>query len=180
MPTERKAQTIAGLSGAFRRANLIILTDYRGLKVSDLQTLRSSLRNVEGEFQVAKNTLARIAADQAGIEGLTPLLEGPLGLAFAYGDTVPVAKAISDFARTSRILSIRGGVMDKKIIGASDVDALATMPSQEVLQSMFLGLLQSPMRRTVTVLNGPPQSLAYLLSARAGQMDGDTVTAAAD
>src|SRR5690348_8073494 len=101
MPTPQKAVVIDELAEQLGRANLAILTDYRGLKVSDLQTLRASLRTHDAEFRVAKNTFTRIAAERAGISGLEPALEGPLALVLAYGEVAGPAKTISDFARTS-------------------------------------------------------------------------------
>lgn len=178
MPTVKKAQTINEIAEKLDKASLVVLTDYRGLNVADLQALRGNLRPHDGEFQVAKNTLTRIAAEHVGIEGLTPLLEGPLALGLAYGDIVGFAKAISDFSRTSRILTIRAGIIDKQLISAGEVEALSSLPSKEVLQGTLLGMLQSPMRRTVSVLAGPSRSMAYLLQARADQMQGDQAMAA--
>src|SRR6476620_12063682 len=111
MPTPQKAKTIDELAGQLQRAQLVIVTDYRGLKVADLQNFRGSLRPSGGEVHVAKNTLTRIAANNIGLGGLDPLLEGPSALVFAYEDPVQTAKAVTDFVRTSRILAIKGGVM---------------------------------------------------------------------
>src|SRR5688500_6914282 len=108
MPTRQKAKKIDELTDQISRAMLVIVTDYRGLKVGDLQTLRGNLRPSGAEFHVAKNTLTKIAANNAGVEGLDPLLEGPSGLVFAFADPVQTAKAVSDFVRTSRILSVKG------------------------------------------------------------------------
>lgn len=178
MPTPQKATAIDELTDSLQRAQLAVLTDYRGLKVGDLQALRSTLRPLGSEFHIAKNTLTRIAAERVGIDGLAPVLEGPLALVLAYDDVVGTSKAISDFARTSRILTIKAGVLNHQVIPASDVEALATMPSREVLQAKLLGLMVSPMARTVGVLSGPSRSIAYLLQARADQLGG--VAQAAD
>lgn len=178
MPTPQKAIHIGELTDSLQRATLAVLTDYRGLKVSDLQTLRTTLRPLGAEFHVAKNTLTRIAAENAGIEGLTPLLDGPLALVLAYGDVVGASKAITDFARTSRILTVKGGVLNKRTISAGDVEALASMPSREVLLGKLVGLMASPMARTVGVLSAPSRSLAYILQARADQLGGAVLQAA--
>jgi len=177
MPTTAKAHTIDELTEQLANAKLIVLTDYRGLRVADLQDLRTNLRKSGGEIRVAKNTLTRIAAEGAGITGLEPLLEGPLALGIASDDIVGFTKSLSDFARTSRILTIRGGVIDKNVITAEQVEAISTLPSKEVLQSKLLGLLQSPMARTVGVLSGPSRSLAYLLQARADSLGGEALAA---
>jgi large subunit ribosomal protein L10 len=178
MPTAQKAKTIDKLSDQLSRAQLTIVTDYRGLTVGDLQTLRGNLRPFGAEFHIAKNTLARIAATNAGIEGLDPVLEGPTAIVLAYDDIVGPSKAISDFARTSRILSVKGGVMNQKFIAATDIEAVASLPSREVLLAKLLGMLQSPMARTVGVLSGPSRSLAFVLQARVNQLGGETAAKA--
>lgn len=178
MPTAQKARSIEELTDQLGRAQLTIIADYRGLTVSDLQTLRGNLRPLGAEFHIAKNTLARIAATNAGIEGLDSVLEGPTALVLAYNDIVGPSKAISDFARVSRILAVKGGVMNQKFIAASDVEAVASLPSRDVLHGKLVGMLQSPIARTVGVLGGPSRSLAYLLQARSNQLDGETASAA--
>lgn len=177
MPTTAKAHTIDELSEQLANAKLIVFTDFRGLRVSDLQDLRTNLRKNGGEIRVAKNTLTRIAAENAGITGLEPYLEGPLALGLSGDDIVGFSKSLADFARTSRILTIRGGVLDKNFITAEQVEAISTLPSKEVLQAKLLGLLQSPMTRTVGVLSGPSRSLAYLLQARADDLGGTAMAA---
>jgi large subunit ribosomal protein L10 len=177
MPTTAKARTIDELTDQLTNAKLIVLTDYRGLRVADLQDLRTNLRKSGGEIRVAKNTLTRIAAENAGISGLEPFLEGPLAIGLANDDIVGFSKSLSDFARTSRILTIRGGVLDKTFITAEQVEAISSLPSKEVLQAKLLGLLQSPMARTVGVLSGPSRSLAYVLQARADQLGGTAMAA---
>jgi len=172
MPTPQKAKSIDELTDQLTRAKLVIVTDYRGLKVTDLQTLRGNLRTSGGEFHIAKNTLTKIAAGNAGLEGLDPHLEGPSALAFGFDDAVQTAKTVSDFVRTSRVLVIKGGVMDNRPISAADVEAIATLPSKEELQARLLGMLVSPMARTLGVLTGPARSMAYLLNARAEQLGG--------
>jgi large subunit ribosomal protein L10 len=169
MPTRQKAQTIDALSNQLSRASLVIVTDYRGLKVADLQTLRGNLRPTGGEIHIAKNTLTRIAANNVGVSGLDPMLEGPSALVFAFEDVVQTAKAVTDFVRTSRILSVKGGVMGDRAVSAADVEAIATLPSREELQARLLGMLVSPMARTLGVLTGPSRSMVYLLNARSEQ-----------
>jgi large subunit ribosomal protein L10 len=171
MPTPEKSQTIAELSDQLAKATLVIVTDYRGLKVADLQALRGNLRPTGAEFRVAKNTLTRIAAEQAGVSGLDDLLEGPSALVFAYTDPVQSAKAISDFVRSSRVLAIKGGVMGDRAVSAAEVEAIATLPSREELIAKLLGMLISPMSRAMGVLTGPSRSMVYLMNARAGQFE---------
>ena len=169
MPTPQKAKTIDALAEQLQRAQLVIVTDYRGLKVADLQTFRGSLRTSGGEVHVAKNTLTRIAAGNAGLSGLDPLLEGPSALVFAYEDPVQTAKAVTDFVRTSRILAIKGGLMGDRAVSAADVETIATLPPREELQAKLLGMLASPLARTLGILSGPSRSLVNLLNAKSAQ-----------
>jgi large subunit ribosomal protein L10 len=172
MPTDDKAVVIDELADQLSRAKLTILTDYRGLSVTALQNLRASLRPHNAEFRIAKNTLTRIAAETAGIDGLTPFLDGPLALVLAYDDIVAPSKAISDFARTSRILTVKSAVLDNTVIASNAIEDLATMPSREELLGKLLGLLNSPAQRLVTVINQPTQGFVRVLNAYAEQKEG--------
>jgi large subunit ribosomal protein L10 len=172
MPTAKKAEAIAELTGALSRAQLTIVTDYRGLKVGDLEGFRTALRPFGAEFRVAKNTLTTIAAERAGVAGFDGLLEGPTGLVIVEEDVVGAAKAVADFVRTSRVLAVRGGVMENRALAPADVEALSTLPSKDELRAKVLGMLVSPLARTVGVLSGPSRSIVYLLNAKAEQAGG--------
>ncbi len=172
MPTQAKAQQIEELAEQMQRAELTVLTDYRGLSVAALQDLRGRLRPVDAEFRVAKNTLTRIAAERVGIEGLETYLEGPTAIMFAYGDVVAPAKAMSDFARTSRILQVKAGVLNNQVLSQDDVEAISSLPPREELLGRLVGMLASPMTRTVGVLSGPSRSVAYLVNARIEALGG--------
>lgn len=180
MPNAEKAQAISELTDQLSRAQLTIVTDYRGLTVTDLQGLRGTLRPLNAQVRVAKNTLTNIAANSVGIDVLQPILEGPTALVFAYGDVVGVSKAVGDFVRTSRVLSVKGGVMGNRLLTAPDIEAIATLPSREELQGKLVGLLASPLSRTVGVLSGPPRSLAYLVQAQIDKLGGAALDEAAD
>lgn len=180
MPTQAKAVVIDELTESLGRSQLTIVTDYRGLGVADLQAFRTTLRPFDAEFRVAKNTLVRISANKVGIDGLDPILEGPTALVMAYGDVVGAAKAVSDFVRTSRILTVKGASLGTQTISIADVEALASMPPIEELRGKLVGLMISPLARTVGVLSGPSRSLAYLLQARAdasAESGGDAIAA---
>lgn len=172
MPTQRKVDAVAELSDALKRSKLTIVTDYRGLKVSDLQTLRAQLRAQNAEVKVAKNTLTTIAARENDLAALEPALAGPTALVVAYDDPVQPAKIVSDFARTSRILQIRAAMLEGALIGAADVEALASLPSKDVLVGRVVGGLAGPLYGIVGVLAGPIRSLMYALNARAEQLGG--------
>lgn len=172
MPTAVKAAQIEDLVDRLSRSQLTIIADYRGLSVEALQGFRAKLKPLDAEFKVAKNTLTRIAAEQVGIEGLSPELEGPTAILFAYGDIVAPAKAISEFARTSRILQVRAGVLNNQVVTPADVEAISSLPPREELLGKLVGLLASPMTRTVGVLSGPARSVVYLGNARVEQLGG--------
>jgi large subunit ribosomal protein L10 len=172
MPTAIKAAQIEDLVDRLSRSQLTIIADYRGLSVEALQGFRAKLKPLDAEFKVAKNTLTRIAAEQVGIEGLSPELEGPTAILFAYGDIVAPAKAISEFARTSRILQVRAGVLNNQVVTPADVEAISSLPPREELLGKLVGLLASPMTRTVGVLSGPARSVVYLGNARVEQLGG--------
>ncbi|HYJ13449.1 MAG TPA: 50S ribosomal protein L10 [Thermomicrobiales bacterium] len=172
MPTAVKAAQIDELVDRLGRSQLTIIADYRGLSVDALQGFRARLKPLDAEFRVAKNTLTRIAAERVGIEGLEPELEGPTAILFAYGDIVAPAKVISDFARTSRILQVRAGVLNNQIVTPADVEAISSLPPREELLGKLVGLLASPMTRTVGVLSGPARSVVYLANARLEQLGG--------
>ncbi|CAA9584117.1 MAG: LSU ribosomal protein L10p (P0) [uncultured Thermomicrobiales bacterium] len=172
MPTKQKAATIDELADQLGRAQLTIVADYRGLGVGALESLRGNLRPINAEFRVAKNTLTTIAADRAGITGLDGLLAGPTALVLAYDDPVQASKVVTDFVRTSRVMTVRGGVMNNQLVTGADIDAIATLPSREELLARVVGMLASPMTRVVGVLSGPVRSLPYVLNARAEQLGG--------
>jgi large subunit ribosomal protein L10 len=177
MPTAKKGAEIDLLVDRFERAQMTILADYRGLSVSQLQALRGTLRPVDSEFRIAKNTLVRIAAERVGIEGLETFLEGPTAVLFAFGDVAGSAKAVSDFARSSRILQVKAGMMNGQVLSADEVEAIATLPPREELLGKLVGMLASPMARTVGVLSGPSRSVAYLVNARMESLGGDAEAA---
>ena len=178
MPTQEKAEVIDELAEQLSRAKLAILTDYRGLSVAGLQGLRATLRPMNADFRIAKNTLTRIASEKVGIDGLTPMLDGPLAIVLAYDDVVAPSKAITDFVRTSRILTIKGGVLENSVVSAKDIEELATLPSREELLGKLLGLINSPIQGLVNVLSAPSRSFVQVVNAYA-QKQGEGAESAA-
>lgn len=167
MPTPKKSAEIDLLQERFESANMVILTDYRGLSVAQMQEFRGKLRDSEGEFRVSKNTLMRIAAERAGVTGLEGYLEGPTAVVFAMGDIAATAKAVSDFAKSSRVLEVKAGSMNNEVMTSADVEVISSLPPREELLGKLVGMLASPMTRAVGVLGGPSRSMAYLVNARA-------------
>lgn len=178
MPTPKKVQEVEEISQLLSDATLSILTDYRGLNVADLQGLRAQLRQHKATIRVVKNTLTAIAAERVGLKEMQPLLTGPTALVVAMDDPVQPAKVVNDFVRTSRILQIKGGVLEGQVIPAAEVERLATLPPREVLLGQVVGGLQSPLYGLVGVLAGTIRSLQYVLQARAEQLGGSEAAAA--
>ena len=170
MPTARKSAEIDLLQRKLSEAEAAIIADYRGLSVAELGQLRSQLRPAGVEFRVAKNTLAQLAAKRAGIEGLDEFLTGPTAIAFARDDVAAAARVLGDFARTSRILTIKGALMGGLRMSADQVGQLASLPPKSVLQATLAGTIEGPLSGFVGLLNGALSSLAYTLEARAQQL----------
>ncbi|TPX04881.1 50S ribosomal protein L10, partial [Schumannella luteola] len=137
-----KETTVAELTDEFRNSNAIVLTEYRGLTVAQLKQLRSSIRE-NASYAVVKNTLTKIAAKEAGVEGLDDLLEGPSAIAFVHGDTVAVAKALRDFAKANPLLVVKGGYFDGAALTAAEVGKLADLESREVLLAKLAGAFKA-------------------------------------
>ncbi len=177
--TPKKEATVSELRDVIARSTVAMAADYRGLKVSDLQALRMTLRPLDAEARVAKNTLARIAAQQADKGSLSEYLVGPTVLITGYGDPIGVAKAVGDFARTSRILLVRGGIIGQRGITEAQIATLATLPSREVLLGRVVGQMQAPLYGLVSVLSGTLRKFAYVLQARIDQLGGTPEATAA-
>lgn len=178
MPTAKKIELVADLADKLGRSQLTIVTDYRGLTVADMQNLRGQLRQHGAEMQVAKNTLAKIAAGQNGQSALEPALAGPTALVFVYDNVAAVAKTVTDFARISRIMTVRGALLSHQLVGPEGVTALATLPPKSQLQSELLGAMVGPLSGVVGIFNGVAQSLVSIIDQKAQQMGGDAADAA--
>ena len=172
VPTPKKQQTVSELRAILDRSTMTVIADYRGLKVSELEDLRARLRAADGEARVAKNTLITIAAKLSGKESLEQYLSGPTVLITANADLVSVAKVIGDFARTSRILQVRGGIAGQRTIDEAALATIATLPSREVLLGRVVGQIQAPLYGLVSVLSGTIRKCAYGLQARIDQLGG--------
>jgi len=173
MPTEKKAELVEQLTELLYRNKFIIATEYRGLSVSEMSQLRRQLREVNAEFHVVKNTLAKFAAEKAGKPGLSQYLQGPIALAFCQGDATQLAKTLSTYARTSKTaLSIKGGILEVRVLSTQEIYSLATMPPIDVMRARLLGVLQSPIYSLHNVLSANLRALSALLNARIQQMGG--------
>lgn len=160
MPTEAKRATVAELAGELAGTTTAIVSDYRGLSVSDMGAIRRSLREQGIPYRVVKNRLMRIAAEQAGVPELGPLLEGPSAVAFGRGDEAATARAFLEVTRRYRTVSVRGAVLSGRSIDGSEVGRLATLPPRDVLLALLAGTLQGPLASLAGLLGASLRDLA--------------------
>jgi large subunit ribosomal protein L10 len=181
MHKEDKERVVAELTEKLRQSETLIVADYRGLTMPQIDGLRSTLLDHGARFSVVKNTLTRRAAEAAGADQLLALLEGPSAIAFveADGDAVAVAKALSDAARDTRVLAIRGGIMQGRSISGGDVEELAKLPPLDILRGQVIGAILGPLNAILGLVNAPLQNLHGLIDARIEQLGGEGGDAAA-
>jgi len=169
---EQKAEQVELLTEKLRKAKVALLTDYRGLTVTQLQELRGKLRTGDVEYRVVKNTLARRAADAAGVADLKAELEGPVAIAFGYDDLSLPSKLINGFVRTTRLkLDVKGGLVEGRVFSPDQVKQLADLPSRETLLAQLLGTLQSPVAQLVGIMQTPVQQLLGVLDAYKSKLE---------
>ncbi len=182
MKKEDKQKVVEELTERLRSSDTLLVADYRGLTMPQIDALRTRLLESGARFTVVKNTLTRRAAEAAGADALLTLLDGPSAIAFldADGDMVAAAKALADMARESRILEIRGGVLQGRTMSASEVESLATLPPFDVLRGQVLGAIIAPLNVLMGLLTAPLQNLHGLIDARIEQLGGADAAPAAE
>jgi large subunit ribosomal protein L10 len=182
MLKSEKERIVAELKEKLKDTPTLFVADYRGLSVTEIDDLRTKLIEHGARFTVVKNTLTKRAAEEAGADALLALLEGPTAIAFieADGDMVAVAKALTDAARTTRILAIRGGILDGSPIGEDEVKNLATLPPVDVLRGQVLGAITSPLMTVVGLISAPVRDLIGLIDARIAQLEAEAPADSAD
>ncbi|HEY6017297.1 MAG TPA: 50S ribosomal protein L10 [Gaiellaceae bacterium] len=180
MQKEDKERVVEELTERLKSSETLLVADYRGLTMPQIDGLRDELAKHGARFQVVKNTLTRRAAEAAGADALLPLLEGPSAIAFieAEGDPAAVAKALAAAARETRVLEIRGGVMQARTLTADEVDALSKLPSIDVLRGQVVGAILGPLNAILGLVNAPLQNLHGLIDARIEQLGGAEAEAA--
>jgi large subunit ribosomal protein L10 len=163
LPTQEKIATVDDLKARLEGVKTVMLTEYRGLTVQQLNDLRKALRAVRAEYKVVKNRLARLAGTEKGFEALRPHLKGPIALVIAKDDPVSVAKALTTFARTNQALAIKAGFVDGQLLAPDGIRALSELPSKEALRSQLVGAIQGPLAQLVGLLSAPQRELVYVL-----------------
>jgi large subunit ribosomal protein L10 len=175
---EDKERLVAELTERLRTTETLVVADYRGLTMPQIDELRTKLIEHGARFTVVKNTLTKRAAEAAGTDALLALLDGPTAIAFleSDGDPVAVAKALVDAARDTRVLEVRGGLLEGRPVEASDIESLAKLPPFDVLRSQVLGAITAPLTAIVGLFTAPLQDLYGLIDARIEQLQaqGDT------
>lgn len=174
MSREKKAQIIDEVAESFKKSRVGVLVDYRGLAAAEMGTLRRKLKEAGVEYRVVKNTMSRQAAQKLGRNDLAGLFQGPVAIAFGYGDEAQVPRLLDEHIRITRSrLTIKGGFLGERPLTAADVVTLATLPSREVLIARVMGGLQSPIAALVSVLSSPIRGFAVVLQARMKQLEGN-------
>jgi large subunit ribosomal protein L10 len=172
MHRDDKERVVAELTDRLRATDTLIVADYRGLTMPQIDALRGKLLEQGARFSVVKNTLTRRAAEAAGADQLLALLEGPSAIAFVEsdGDPAAVAKALADSARDTKVLEIRGGIMQGRTISSGDVEELAKLPPLDVLRGQVLAAVIAPLTSLLALANAPLQNLIGLIDARVEQL----------
>lgn len=165
MARPEKVAAVAEIRERLADSDAAVLTEYRGLKVSELADLRGALRPAGTDFKIFKNTLARRAAEEQGLADLVPMLEGPTAIAFIKGDAVVAAKALRDFGKTNAALVVKGGLLGTRVLNPSDVNALADVEPREVLLARLAGGFQAPLTKAAGLFQAFTRNMAYGVKA---------------
>jgi len=174
MPTQEKAEKIDELADKLGRAVVAILVQTQGLKVKDMNELRSKMRAAKLEFHVAKNTLLRIATERNNMENLDKsIFNGQTAVAFGYDDEVAAAKAVADYVQTSRVAVLKSGILGGRALTADQVESLARMPGgKNYAKAQVVGVVQGPLATSYSLLTAPLRDLCYVIQAHAEQLKG--------
>jgi large subunit ribosomal protein L10 len=177
-----KERVVAELTERLRVSETLIVADYRGLTNAEIDALRTKLIEHGARFSVVKNTLTRRAAEAAGADALLALLDGPSAIAFVEsgGDPVGVAKALGEAATSTKVLAVRGGVLEGKSMTAEEVENLAKLPPADVLRAQLVGAIVSPLTTVVALVSAPLRDLVGLIDARIAQLEEEGGTPEAD
>jgi len=174
MHKDEKERVVADLTERLSSAETLFVADYRGLTMPQIDSLRGRLLEHGAKFTVVKNTLTRRAAEAAGVDALLAMLEGPSAIAFieSDGDMVAIAKALADSARETKVLEIRGGLMQGRMISGADSEELAKLPPFDVHRGQVLGAIIAPLTNLLALVSAPLQNLVGLIDARIEQLGG--------
>jgi large subunit ribosomal protein L10 len=173
MPRPEKVQAVKEIGARFKESSAALFTEYRGLTVTEIAELRRALREANTEYKVLKNTLARIAAKEVGLEELVGLLQGPTAVAFVQGDAVEAAKALDDAAKKFPVLVIKGGVLDGRIVSAEQAQQLAKLESREMQLTKIVLMVNTPLQQTANVLSALLRDFGSMLAQVVAQKESE-------
>ena len=179
MKRQEKEEQVADIQGLLANVHTAVIAEYKGLTVSELNALRRELREVAGEYRVAKNTLMALALEGTPYLSLKDLLKGQNGLVLGRGEAVDLAKVVTRYAKNGKFI-IKGGVTEGQFLGPSQMETLAKLPSRDALRAQLLGLLSQPATQLVGILAAPASQLARVLDARREQGSGQSTSGTSD
>lgn len=179
MPRQDKIDAVQDITERLNESDAVLLTEYRGLRVGEIADLRASLRAAGAELKVLKNTLARVAAREVGLDDLVAMLEGPTAVAFCSGDAAAAAKALDDATKKYPVLVIKGGMLRGKVIDAAQATELARLEPREVILAKIAMMLNAPAQQTVTAASGLLRNLGSMLAQVVAQKEEGSGGAAA-
>ncbi len=162
---KQKEQMLLEIAEEMKRAELLIVTDYRGLNVKSISALRGRLKSEQCRFRITKNTLNRLACRRAGVADLEPLFEGPTAIAYTSADPVAAAKVFMEFSRENEALAVKGGMLSGRMLDPAQIKTLGEIPPREVLLSMVVGGFQAPITGLAVALKGTIGKLVYAVDA---------------
>ncbi len=171
MPNAQNQEMLANIKADLEASGAVWVVDYRGLTVKEIQQLRRNIREADGQMKVYKNTIMHLALSQEELPTLDDLLAGPSAFVFAGEDVAASAKAVKEFAKQNENLTIKGGLMDGEAISAAEVEAIASLPSREVLMAQIAGAINGVARGLATSINGVPSGIAQAISQVAEQKE---------
>ena len=173
MLRSEKERVVAELAERLRSSQTLMVADYRGLSMPEIEELRTRLLEAGARFTVVKNTLTKLAAEEAGTKDVLELIDGPTAIAFleADADAAAVAKVLNETARARDVLVIRGGILDGALVGDADIKRLATLPPPEVLRAQFAGAVVAPLTTVVGLFTAPLRELVGVIDARIRQLE---------
>jgi len=162
---DEKIRVVSELQGKFEKAKGVVFTDYRGLNVQEITSLRNALRESALEYRVIKNTLAKRAAEGTPVDVAKDIFTGPLGIAVGYDDPVLLAKKVLDFSKKNNKLEVKGGVIEGGICTPEQIKTISELPPREIQLSMLVGAMQSPLSKMASVLNATLSRFIYAMEA---------------
>jgi len=174
---QRKEELVAKYNEALQQSHAVFLTRYQGLTVNQVNELRKKLREVDSSFAVVKNTLMKRALADSNLSGIDDMLEGPVGISFVHGDPPPVAKVLVEFAKDSKVLEVKGGLLGETFLSEDAIKELAELPPLDVLRAQLLGLIAAPATQLAGVVASGVRQVVNVVHAYADSGEGEATAA---